>query len=157
MSYLLAEAMYMSKLIFNGAKHLLSLIGSDGKIVGTWTAYNNVDSHAAIIHVPDGTYIVLDRKKPHHHRPDPNGPYGMYGIVRFKVPDHPGIGVHSGRADAHHFPGPQHPTHGCIRTTDEAMKSIATFMKTSHLGTIKVIHNYHSSHHSSTNNHTYLK
>lgn len=64
-----------------------------GKVVGTWTAYNNIDSHATIQpHIPDGTYAVVDTARPHPHAADPNGPYGSYGIVRFNVPGHVGVG-----------------------------------------------------------------
>ena len=50
------------------------------------------------------------------HAASANGPYGLHGIIRFDVPGHPGTGVHSGRANARHLPGPEHPTMGCIRT-----------------------------------------
>lgn len=115
----------MSKLHFDGEKHQVSLIGKDGKTIGTWTAYNNIDSHATVkSHLPNGTYKIQDRFAPHRHVANPNGPYGSYGILRFDVPDHAGIGLHSGRANAKHLPGPQHPTMGCIRTSDEAMLAI---------------------------------
>lgn len=131
----------MSKLIFNGNTHQLSLIGGDGKVVGTWAAYNNVDSHATLKHIHNGTYNIQDKITPHRHHADPNGPYGSYGIIRINVPGHPGIGVHSGRANARHKPGPQHPTMGCIRTTDAAMLAIENYAKTSALTTIDVVLN----------------
>ncbi|GLQ88967.1 L,D-transpeptidase [Dyella flagellata] len=115
----------MSKLHYDGEKHQVSLISKDGKTLGTWTAYNNVDSHATVkSHLPNGSYQVQDKTAPHRHAADPNGPYGSYGIIRFDVPNHSGIGLHSGRANAKHLPGPQHPTMGCIRTSDEAMLAI---------------------------------
>lgn len=115
----------MSKLHFDGEKHQVSLVGKDGKTIGTWTAYNNVDSHATVKpHLPNGTYKIQDKSAPHRHAANPNGPYGSYGIIRFDVPGHAGIGLHSGRANAKHLPGPQHPTMGCIRTSDEAMLAI---------------------------------
>lgn len=131
----------MSRLMFNGNTHQISLIDDNGRTVGTWAAYNNVDSHATLTHINNGSYNVQDRTTPHQHRADPNGPYGSHGIVRFNVAGHPGIGVHSGRANARHLPGPQHPTMGCIRTTDEAMAEIANTARTSPLTTIEVIHN----------------
>jgi hypothetical protein len=131
----------MSKLIFDGAMHTISLVSSDGKVVGTWTAYNNVDSHATLTHLRNGSYNVQDRSLPHRHTPNANGPYGLYGIIRFYVAGHPGIGVHSGRVHAHHLPGPQHPTLGCIRTTDNAMSSIINMMATSPLTTVEVRNN----------------
>lgn len=59
----------MSKLKFNGAQHQLMLVDRQGKVVGTWTAYNNIDSHATIQpHIPDGTYAVVDTARPHPPR-----------------------------------------------------------------------------------------
>jgi hypothetical protein len=106
----------MSKLKFNGTSHEISLLDSNDRVVGTWSAYNNIDSHAAIQpHLPNGSYRIQDTARPHSHAANPNGPYGSYGIIRFSVPGHVGVGVHSGRANACHLPGPQHPTMGCIR------------------------------------------
>lgn len=130
----------MSRLVFDGAGHQIGLY-LNGSVLGRWVAYNNVDRHATISHVANGIYVVLDRSSPRKHAPNANGPYGLHGIVRFQVPGHPGIGVHSGRALAKRMPGPQHPTMGCIRTTDEAMSLIVETMKTSPLTTIEVIHN----------------
>lgn len=66
---------------------------------------------------------------------------GSYGIIRFNVPGHPGIGVHSGRANARHLPGPAHPTMGCIRTTDEAMKTLKGHITNHPLSTIEILNN----------------
>lgn len=148
----------MSRLVFDGASHQLSLLGNDDSVIGTWSAYNNVDSHATIKHVDNGTYQIQDRSSPHYHAPNPNGPYGSYGIIRFSVAGHPGIGVHSGRANSKFRPGPPHATMGCIRTTDEAMLKIKTSMSTSSLTTIEVRNNSVSSAVSSTQrneNHIY--
>lgn len=131
----------MSKLIFNGMTHQISLLGDDGKAVGTWAAYNNVDSHATLTHLTNQTYIVQDRTAPHHHHASANGPYGLHGIIRFNVAGHPGIGVHSGRANAKRLPGPAHPTMGCIRTTDEAMQIISASIKAAPLTTVEVTNN----------------
>lgn len=138
----------MSKLKFNGTQHQLVLIDRQGKVVGTWTAYNNIDSHATIQpHILDGSYAVVDTTRPHPHAADPNGPYGSYGIIRFNVPGHVGVGVHSGRANSRHLPGPQHPTMGCIRTSDAAMKSIRDFMAGDPLTMIVISGNSQSSAH----------
>jgi len=131
----------MSKLEFNGSTHQLSLMDGNGKVVGTWAAYNNVDSHATIKHLQNKAYTVQDTITPRHHAASVNGPYGSYGIIRFNVSGHPGIGVHSGRANARHLPGPMHPTMGCIRTSDEAMLAITNFMKAAPLTTIEVTQN----------------
>ena len=131
----------MSKLVFDGSAHQISLMNSDGKVINTWPAYNNVDSHANLTHIQNRSYTVQDSLMSHRHASNANGAYGSYGIIRFDVPGHPGIGVHSGRADAKHLPGPQHPTMGCIRTSDGAMLAISNFMQTSPLTTIEVINN----------------
>ncbi|RKP52467.1 L,D-transpeptidase [Trinickia fusca] len=131
----------MSTLKFDGNAHQISLVDSEGKTVGTWAAYNNVDSQATIRHVLNGIYHVQDRVAPHPHQALANGPYGLHGIIRFNVPGHPGIGVHSGRANARHLPGPQHPTMGCIRTSDDAMSAISNVMRHDALTTIEVTNN----------------
>ena len=131
----------MSSLVFNGATHQISLNDAHGNPVGTWSAYNNVDSHATLTHLQNRNYTVQDTTTPHRHAANANGPYGSHGIVRFNVPGHPGIGVHSGRANARHLPGPAHPTMGCIRTTDAAMAAIANYIRTSPLTSVQVTHN----------------
>lgn len=129
----------MSKLRFSGRRHEILLFDRHGRLVGEWPAYNHVDSHASVQpHLPDGTYVVQDTTRPHFHPANPNGPYGSYGIIRFTVPGHIGVGLHSGRADATHLPGPQHPTMGCIRTADAAMRSIRDFMAADPLTTVQV-------------------
>lgn len=131
----------MSRLIFDGSAHVIVLIADDGATVGRWTAFNNVDSHATLTHLPNAVYMVQDRTAPRHHVASANGPYGLYGIVRFNVVGHAGVGIHSGRAAARHAPGPAHATMGCIRTTDEAMQMISSFMLTSPLTTVEVKNN----------------
>lgn len=131
----------MSKLIFNGQAHQISLIGDDGKSIGAWAAYNNVDSHATLTHLANQAYAVQDRTAPHRHHASANGPYGLHGIIRFNVAGHPGIGLHSGRANAKRLPGPAHPTMGCIRTTDEAMRIIAASIRGAALTTVEVTNN----------------
>lgn len=108
-SRLAASLMRMNLVIYNGVLRQLTLVDKQGKTIGTWSAYNNIDSHATIQpHIPDGSYAVQDRSRPHPHAANPNGPYGSYGIIRLNVPGH--VGVHSGRANARHLPGPPHPT-----------------------------------------------
>ena len=78
---------------------------------------------------------------PHAHPGDPNGPCGSHGIFRLTVPGHVEIGLYSGRANAAHQPGPPPPTMGSIRTTDDAMQSIATAVARDPLTTIEVTNN----------------
>lgn len=131
----------MAKLMFNGHTHQIKLISDAGETVGTWVAYNNVDSRATLTHIQNGSFAVTDRRLPHRHTADANGSYGLHGIIKFAVPGHPGIGVHSGRAAARHAPGPAHATMGCIRTSDEAMQAIAVAMGRNPLTTIEVVAN----------------
>ncbi|MBL7635489.1 L,D-transpeptidase family protein [Atlantibacter hermannii] len=132
----------MSRLVFNGENHQLSLLDGDFTVVGSWKAYNNVDSRAKIKILINGSYSIQDKKKPHLHPGDnEDGSYGSYGIIRFNYPGHPGIGVHSGQAHNRYKPGPEHATMGCIRTTDEAMKKIKDYMETSPLTTITIKNN----------------
>ncbi len=131
----------MSTLKFDGSTHQITLIDRNGRTVDTWAAYNNVDSHATLRHIQNGTFQAQDRVAPRPHAASANGPYGLHGIIRFNVPGHPGIGLHSGRASARHLPGPQHPTMGCIRTSDEAMSAIIDVMRQDHLTTVEITHN----------------
>ena len=131
----------MARMVYDGTSHLITLINRAGKVVGSWSAFNNVDRHATLTHLPNATYSFMDAFRPHPHPANPNGPYGSYGILRFNVPGHPGIGIHSGRANAAHLPGPPHPTEGCIRTTDDAMRTISDVIRNDPLSTIDVIRN----------------
>ncbi len=144
----------MSTLEFDGLKHRVTLQDQDGKSMGSWSAYNHIDSHASLQpHIPDGVYEVIDRKAPHPHPANPDGPYGSYGIIRFKVPGHVGIGLHSGRAHAKYQPGPQHATMGCIRTTDDAMAYISQYIGTHPLTTFSVSWNTQADAQHSTRKH----
>ncbi len=126
------------------------MIDGQGREVGSWAAYNNVDSHATLRHLQNGSYTVQDQTVPHSHPADPNGPFGSYGIIRFNVPGHVGIGVHSGEAQAAHRPGPPHWTMGCIRTSDDGMHAISNAMKVDALTVVEVAHNEESSARSAT-------
>ncbi|MCQ8896779.1 hypothetical protein NQT62_10080 [Limnobacter humi] len=131
----------MSSLKFDGACHSLQLIDQQGNLVGDWVAYNNVDISAKLRFIPNGTYSFIDTQRPYPHKPDPNGPYGSYGILRFNVPHHAGIGVHSGRSASKRLPGPQHPTMGCIRTSDQAMHAISELIAEDPLTSIQINNN----------------
>ncbi|HZX27698.1 MAG TPA: hypothetical protein VFF16_11540 [Telluria sp.] len=131
----------MAKLLFDGHAHILTLLDDEGKRIASWEAYNNVDRHATLRFVPNRRYVIQDRAAPFPHRASANGPYGLYGIIRFCVPGHPGIGVHSGRSASKILPGPQHPTMGCIRTSDDAMLQLRQYMKEHPLSIIEVQNN----------------
>ncbi len=105
---------------------------------GTSHQITFVDRHATLQHLPNGTFAFADTFRPHPHPANPNGRYGSYGILRFNMSGHLGIGVHSGRADAAHQPGPPHATMGCIRTTDDAMAGISAAIRNDPLTTIEI-------------------
>jgi hypothetical protein len=115
----------VSHLLFDRGALRISLLGTNGTVLaGPFEACNNVDSHSQGPW-PDGTFPYIGYNA-HPALSDPNSEYGAYGILIFDVPDHIGMGVHSGRRD---IPdglgrtGPQHCTLGCVRTTDQAMAS----------------------------------
>jgi hypothetical protein len=119
----------MSSLVFDGVVHTIEIIDKNGKSLGGWISYNNIESQYAakhfdsMNHLANGIYIVIDQIKPHAHKIDANGSYGLHGIIRFNYPGHPGIGIHSGQVKNPHHPGAEHATHGCIRTTRAVQRS----------------------------------
>jgi hypothetical protein len=137
----------MARIEFDGKGHCITLFDKNNKLVGQWEAYNNVDrgyvkNEHGLAHLPNKTYVMINRSAPKKH-PESNhwGAYGPYGIFQFKVDNHPGIGVHSGRAIPYRVAGPPHATDGCIRTTDDAMKAIVDLAKSDHIETISVYNN----------------
>jgi len=114
---LLIDPFGLSSMTFNRANGSLTLYDKDGNVVAVCTAANNT-TRSSNGPWPNGTYPFSSHN---NHPPDPNGPYGSYGIDVFDVPGRTGMGVHSGRANSG---GPSHPTLGCVRTTDDCMKQI---------------------------------
>jgi RHS repeat-associated protein len=108
----------LSYLTFNRDTGTISLYRSDGSKVGEWPANNNITTYADG-DWPEGTYRYS------YYSPHPesgmNGSYGNHGNFIFDVPGRTGMGVHAGRAN---LAGPDQPTLGCIRTTDEGTNAI---------------------------------
>ena len=110
---------------------------------------DRTDSHADLQFVPNGSYAVLDTKASPRHggtHDTIDGEYGSYGIIRFNVPGHTGIGIHAGREKtADRTPqrsmGPDHVTQGCIRTDEATMQALTILMMTDPLDSITVISN----------------
>jgi hypothetical protein len=144
-----------SDLVYDGAAHTVTLYSSSGQEVGSWHAANNVAFHAppgeggGYTHGPiqDGKYDIVKGDQhgaTTHLGGSPDGPYGANGIVHIKDAKGAtgdtvqGDGVHSGREDKK---GPDSNTAGCIRTTDDAMKTINSTAKTDPLQTITVKNN----------------
>jgi hypothetical protein len=136
----------MSTLVFDGNTHTLQLRSGTGQLVGEWHANNVVDRRATLRFVPNRTFNIIDSAHPYRHgngNDTINGAYGRFGILRlqdFTVDgvQHEGVGVHSGRADRG---AADHPTMGCIRTTDEAMQAITQHIQGDPLLTITVQNN----------------
>lgn len=126
-----------SELLFERKTNKITLFDKSGLKVGSYEAYNNVV--AGHQPYPAGIHKFSHAKA--HDNDAPGSDYGSYGIVVFDVPKRTGMGVHSGRSDAKNNPGPKHPTLGCIRTTDEAMKKIVELHKTDKLTLLKVVDN----------------
>ena len=114
---LLIDPFGLSSMTFNRANGSLTLYDKNRNVVAVCTAANNT-TRSSNGPWPNGTYPFSSHN---NHPPDPNGPYGSYGIDVFDVPGRTGMGVHSGRANSG---GPSHPTLGCVRTTDDCMKQI---------------------------------
>jgi hypothetical protein len=145
----------MSQLVFDGTHHTLTLVKSDGtQLGGPWPANNVVDRSATMRYLPNGRYGVADPASPHRHgsavdrkgvlEDSSTGAYGPYGIIRLRPfhlgkTRHAGVGIHSGRANK----GAQnHPTMGCVRTTDQAMSAIVHYIPSDPLTAVIVKNNH---------------
>ena len=117
----------MAYLRFQRMIHTLELFDQSGNSLGSWDAYNNVDSHSRGIW-PDGQY-AFSYWVPHKGL-GVDSAYGTHGIYVFQVPGRDGMGVHAGRKTVGKLKGPQHPTMGCVRTTEDAM----TLIQSTHEG-----------------------
>ena len=143
----------MSSLLFDGDENSLSLFDNSGKLLGSWQASNR-GVHAApseqwIRHIPDGAYEFEadSRHAPQKHSDTTldtlNGPYGTLGILVLKRVAingrlHEGLGIHAGRQSDG---GPFHVTHGCIRTTELAMRTISASISRDPLKVLTVRNN----------------
>ena len=128
---LLVDPFGLSSLVFNRNNGTLTLYDKDGNVILTCTAHNNTTG-SSNGPWPNGTYPYGYHN---NHTPDPNGPYGSYGIDVFSVPGRPGIGVHSGRANKG---GPNAPTLGCVRTNNNCMQQITDFQATDPMQSITI-------------------
>lgn len=115
-----ASPTFASHLIYLRPSNQLVLRDAKGNGIGQWQAFNNVVQGAQPF--PNGKHHFSHYKT--HDDDGPDSAYGSYGIFVFDVHGRTGMGLHSGRANAPNSPGPKHPTEGCIRTTDEAMRKI---------------------------------
>jgi len=119
------------KLVFDRNSGTLTLYGPHGEVIVQCLARNNTTPRSKGPW-PNGTFPFSGHNT---HTPDPNGPYGSYGIDLFAVPGRTGMGVHSGRNGRG---GPDAPTLGCIRTTDNCMNRITSYQGDQPIKTITV-------------------
>ena len=120
-----------SDLVFDRSESTLTLYDSDGNEIGSWTAHNNVAE--GFEEWPEGTYDYSWHSP--HSDEDENDACGSGGNYIFEVEGHEGMGVHAGRANQG---GTTYNTHGCIRTTAEAINQIGTTHSTDPLTSIEV-------------------
>lgn len=137
----------MSTLVFDGDQHTITLFDANNHQIGQWPANNRVARSATMRFVPNGAHGVVDPQMPHTHGNDSdtiNQAYGRFGIIRLEPftidgVNHEGVGIHAGRDNS----GAQnHPTMGCIRTTDQAMQAITQFILGDPLTGVQVQNNH---------------
>ena len=139
----------MSTATFDGQTHTLTIRNKAGMVVATGKANNRTANAATLHYVPTGSYTVLDRSAAYLHGPAQdalNGEYGTFGIIRFNVAKHGGIGIHAGRQSTPDLTpkravGPDHVTMGCIRTDEATMKALTDLMKVDPLESVVVVNN----------------
>ncbi|SFQ19572.1 RHS repeat-associated core domain-containing protein [Ralstonia sp. NFACC01] len=125
----------LSTIGYDGNSHNIVVTSGSGTPLASFPANNNTTA-TSNGPWPNGVFPFS------HSNPHPesgvNGPYGSHGILVFNVPGRSGMGLHSGRANS----GAQdHPTLGCIRTTDEAMQFVRELNLTDPVTSIRVINN----------------
>jgi RHS repeat-associated protein len=98
-------------LAFSRDTGTLTATNQNGTVIGVYPA-GNFTAQSSSRAWPDGTYSPSHYNA--HPESGPTGPYGSNGIIVFNVPGRSGMGLHSGRS------GPNSPTLGCVRTTDDA-------------------------------------
>jgi RHS repeat-associated protein len=115
----------LSWLVYDPNTHTTTFYGRDGTPLGEWPSGNNVMPGRSVYpyppldpgFAPGGRAYEFDYYMAHPES-DATGPYGSNGNFVFKVPGHLGIGFHSGRR------GPNSPTNGCYRSTNEATATV---------------------------------
>ncbi len=135
-----------SWLVFNSANNTVSLYTKEGKLVGTWEAYNNLARGK--IEWAGGSYNYSHQNKKKYSGASDSDRIDSRGIMVFKYPDEDGDvpgssgrGIHAGRqgqTDGYGNMGAAFCTYGCIRTTPEAMDAINKLHETDRVQSIVV-------------------
>jgi hypothetical protein len=118
--------------------HKIYIYAQNGSVLGTYSAFNYTIS-SSNGSWPTGTFSMLDQTSTYMHgsqtdgngiiRDSYEGSFGEYGIYRAQPfsdgnTDRIGMGLHSGREN-----DPTEQTEGCIRTTDQAMQDIGSWLQ----------------------------
>ena len=114
---------------FDGLRNTITVY-RDGSWVCSFEAYNNVSSKSNG-KWPNGTFTFAYFKA---HNGDEDSSYGTYGNIIFNVAGRSGMGIHGGRKnkkDGLGRSGPKYCTMGCIRTYDDSVRKIHSYVKKS--------------------------
>jgi RHS repeat-associated protein len=110
----------LSWLVFYRGLGILLFYDREGHLQGFFEARNSTES--GVDPWPVGTCPLIAHLQ---KKSDPCGRYGRHGFFHFDVKGRTEMGLHAGRDCPQYNPrGIEHPTGGCIRTTDSAMKFI---------------------------------
>jgi RHS repeat-associated protein len=118
----------LSTVTFDRGSRSISAYDHCGQLLFSCAAGNNVVAGAR--RFPDGTFPFSWYNR--HPESGPRGPYGSHGIFIWEVPGRTGMGLHSGRD------GPESPTHGCVRTTDDCMQRLLDLQQSDPLTEITI-------------------
>ncbi|GHT67052.1 hypothetical protein AGMMS50239_29560 [Bacteroidia bacterium] len=126
-----------TSVIYDRSDHKIYLYAQNGSMLGSYDAYNNTTS-GSNGSWPVGSYAMYDQTSTYTHgnqvdgsgikKDSYSGSFGEYGIYRANPfndgnTDRVGMGLHSGRGN-----DPTKQTDGCIRTTDQAMIDIGSWL-----------------------------
>jgi len=123
------DSLGLSSVVFDRGNGTITIYSDQGQEIAQFPAANNT-TPSSNGPWPNGTYPYLYSNP--HPESTSTGPYGSNGNFVFDVPGRSGMSIHSGRA------GPESPTLGCIRTTDEATSFLRHLNSVDPLQTITV-------------------
>ena len=114
-----------SEAIFNPNTGMIVITDRNGNVLGQFPAGNNTaqNSNGPVLpgNYPIGNPVAINSNGDVNADGIPDGTqFGPYFIPIQNVPGRSGIGIHGGRS------GPQSPTLGCIRTSNEDITTIVT-------------------------------
>lgn len=116
-------------LLYDDREHYLYALRVEGygaHYMGSWPAYNNVDSRSKGIW-PAGVFTLTALVEVAGPDSELDGAFGPHFLRFGEVEGREGMGIHAGRSnipDGAGRRGPQHATMGCIRTWAQSLKEI---------------------------------